>query len=162
MIDATTIIDYTHSEFRAGIESIAKSITASGWVPDYIVGIVRGGTIPAVYLSHKLNKPLVTVAWSTRDKSIYGNESNCWIPEDIMDGKNILIVDDIVDGGDTIRELLEDWQGSVSGMGPLKTDNIKIAAMWYNTSQDINVDFYHKTIDRNEDPRWIVFDWEAV
>lgn len=161
MIDATTIVDYDYSEFRDGINSIAEDISNSGWTPDYIVGIVRGGAIPAVYLSHRLKLPLVTVAWSTRDKTIFGNESNCWIPEDIMAGKKILIVDDIVDGGDTIKELFEDWQKSVSGMGPLNKDNVKIAAMWYNTAQDIVVDFYHKTIDRNEDSRWIIFPWEA-
>ena len=161
MVDATAIIDYDYDEFRAGINHIAETITTSGWTPDYIVGIVRGGAIPAVYLSHALKLPLVTVAWSTRDKTIFGNESNCWIPEDIMDGKKVLIVDDIVDGGETIRELLEDWQKSVAGLGPLNKENIKIATMWYNSSQDIVVDFYHKVIDRNEDTRWVVFPWEA-
>lgn len=161
MIDATTIIDYNYSEFCAGIDTIARAIKSSGWTPDYIVGIVRGGATPAVFLSHKLNVPVVMVAWSTRDKNIYNNESNCWIPEDIMDGKKILIVDDIVDGGDTIRELLEDWQQSVSGLGKLNTDNVKIAAMWFNPSQSVSVDFYHCIVDRNEDPRWVVFPWEA-
>lgn len=161
MIDATTIIDYEYEDFKGGIDHIVSLIASSGFSPEYIVGIVRGGAVPGVYLSHKLKVPLVTVAWSTRDTSIYGQESNCWIPEDIMDGKKVLIVDDIVDGGDTIKELLEDWQKSVAGMGNLNTDNIRIAAMWYNTAQDIVVDFYHKTIDRNEDPRWIVFPWEA-
>lgn len=161
MIDATTIIDYDYPKFCAGIDTIAKAIKSSGWAPDYIVGIVRGGAIPAVFLSHKLNVPVVMVAWSTRDKNIYNNESNCWIPEDIMDGKKILIVDDIVDGGDTIRELLEDWQQSVSGLGKLNTDNVKIAAMWFNPSQSVSVDFYHCIVDRNDDPRWVVFPWEA-
>lgn len=161
MVDATTIIDYDYSEFSAGVDIIANSIKSSGWSPDYIVGIVRGGCVPAVYLSHKLKKPLVTVAWSTRDKTIFGNESNCWIPEDIMEGKKILVVDDIVDGGDTIKELFEDWQLSVAGLGTLNIYNVKIAAMWYNTAQDNVVDFYHKTIDRNEDSRWIHFPWEG-
>lgn len=161
-VDATTIIDYGHDEFKQGIDVISSQIQDSGYNADYIVAIVRGGTVPGVYLSHKLKKPLVTVAWSTRDKNVYNNESNCWIPEDInILDKKIILIDDIVDGGDTIKELLEDWQGSVSGTGPLNRNNIKIAAMWYNTAQDIVVDFYHKTIDRNKDPRWIVFDWEA-
>lgn len=161
MIDATTIIDYSYSEFSAGIDSIADAIKSSGWTPDYIVGIVRGGCVPAVYLSHKLKVPLVTVAWNTRDESIFGNEHNCWIPEDLHEGKQILVVDDIVDGGDTIKELLEDWRSSTAGLGDLPLHNIRIAAMYYNTSQDVNVDFYHRTIDRNEDSRWVIFPWEA-
>lgn len=161
MIDANTIIDYSHDDFKAGINHIAKQIIESEFKPDYIVSVVRGGAVPGVYLSHRLKLPLVTVAWSIRDNRTQPNESNCWVPEDIMGGKKILVVDDIVDGGDTIRELLEDWQLSVAGMGPLNRDNIKIAALWYNTAQDIVVDFYHETIDRNKDARWIVFDWEA-
>ncbi|CAB4142689.1 COG2236 Predicted phosphoribosyltransferases [uncultured Caudovirales phage] len=161
MIDATTIIDYDYDDFRAGIDHIAKSITASGWTPDYIVGIVRGGSIPAVYLSHSLKVPVVMVAWNTRDETIFGKECNTWIPEDLHDGKKILIVDDIVDGGDTIRELLDDWRKSTAGIGVLPVDNLRVAAMYYNTAQDVVVDFYHRTIDRNDDPRWIVFPWEA-
>lgn len=161
MVDANTIIDYDYPEFCLGIAHIANAVKSSGWIPDYIVGIVRGGAVPAVHLSHRLKVPLVTVSWSTRDTSIYGRESNCWIPEDIMEGKKILIVDDIVDGGDTIRELLEDWQISVKGLGDLNKDNVKIAAMWYNPSQDVSVDFYHNIVDRSEDQRWVVFPWEA-
>lgn len=159
MIDASSIIDYNDTDFREGINVITEQVTTSDFTPDYIVGIVRGGCVPAVYLSHKLKLPLVTVAWSTRDKTIFGNESNCWIPEDLVDGKKILLVDDIVDGGDTIRELLADWQRSVFDTLPLQ--NIRVAAMYYNTSQDVKVDFYHRTIDRNEDSRWVIFPWEA-
>ena len=161
MVDATTIIDYSYPEFLSGIDSIAARIEGSGWDPDLIVGIVRGGAVPAVYLSHKLKIPVQMVHWNTRDGTEWGNESNAWIPEEIAGGLKVLIVDDIVDGGDTIKELLEDWQTSVAGLGKLNTDNIKVAALWYNTAQDVVVDFYHKTVDRNEDQRWVIFPWEA-
>lgn len=160
MVDATTIIDYSYSDFRTGIDDIANQIEASDFRPDYIVGVVRGGSVPAVYLSHKLKIPVVMVAWSTRDNFLE-RESNCWIPEDLHNGKKVLIVDDIVDGGDTIRELLEDWRQSTSGVGDLPLQNIRVAAMYYNTAQDVNVDYYHLSIDRNEDKRWVVFPWEA-
>lgn len=160
MIDATSIIDYNFADFRDGIQNIAKQIQESGFAPDYLVGVVRGGSVPAVYLSHKLKIPVVMVAWNTRDNTEFGTESVTWIPEDLLAGKRVLIVDDIVDGGQTIKELLEDWQKSV--LEPIPHENIRIAAMWYNTAQDVAVDFYHKTIDRDSDSRWIVFDWEAV
>lgn len=159
-LDATTIIDYSSDEFKHGIDVMATQIQNSGFDADYIVAIVRGGCVPGVYLSHKLKKPLVTVAWSTRDKNIYNNESNCWIPEDLHEGKKILLVDDIVDGGDTIKELLDDWYQSSCGVGDLPLQNIRIAAMYYNTAQDVVVDYYHRTIDRSYDNRWIHFPWE--
>ena len=161
MVDAATIIDYSFSDFCAGIDSIANSVRSSGWTPDYIVGIVRGGLVPAVYLSHRLKVPLVTVAWNTRDTTIFGRESNSWIPEDLHQGKNILVVDDIVDGGDTIKELLDDWYQSTAGLGELPLQNIRIAAMYYNTAQDVKVDYYHMSIDRSFDQRWIHFPWEG-
>lgn len=161
MVDATAIIDYTYSDFVDGIKSITKQIEESDFLPDLIVGIVRGGGVPAVYLSHRLKVPVQMVHWNTRDDTEWGNEHNCWVPEEVQGGLKVLIVDDIVDGGDTIKELLEDWQQSVAGLGKLNTDNIKVAAMWYNTAQDVVVDFYHKTVDRNEDQRWVIFPWEA-
>lgn len=156
MVDATTIIDYTYEEFIEGINKIADDIKQSGFNPDYIVGIVRGGAIPAVYLSHKLRIPVQMVHWSTRDSD--NRESNLWIPEDVNDGKRVVIVDDIVDGGETIKELLEDWNSSIRD--ELKLDNIRVSSMIYNTSQPTNVDFYHRTIDRSYDNRWIHFPWE--
>lgn len=160
--EMSSVIIYSHNDFLEGIQYIATSIERSDFQPDLIVGIVRGGSVPAVHLSHRLKVPVQMVHWNTRDSSKWGNESNCWIPEQIMEqGLNVLLVDDIVDGGDTIKELLADWQTSVAGMGNLPVDNIRICSMIYNTAQDVTPHFFHQTIDRNEDQRWIVFDWEA-
>ena len=158
-VDATTLIDYSYSDFHNGIERIVQQIKDSNFEPSYIVGVVRGGAIPAVYLSHRLKIPVVMVHWNTRDETQWGNESNCWIPEDINNGDKILLVDDIVDGGDTIKELLDDWNNSI--VDDLEVDNIRIATMYYNTAQDVNVDYYDRAINREEDKRWVIFPWEA-
>jgi uncharacterized protein len=160
--EMSSVIIYSHNDFLEGIQYIATSIERSDFQPDMIVGIVRGGSVPAVHLSHRLKVPVQMVHWNTRDSVKWGKESNCWIPEEIVEnGLKVLIVDDIVDGGDTIRELLADWQTSVAGLGNLPVDNIRICSMIYNTAQDITPHFFHQTIDRNEDQRWVVFDWEG-
>lgn len=161
MVDATSIIDYSYDDFRDGIDHIARAIEQSDFEPDFVVGIVRGGAVPAVYLSHRLKIPVQMVHWSTRDNTEWGNESNCWIPEELHGGAKVLLVDDIVDGGDTIKELLADWQTSVAGMGNIPVDNLRICCMIYNTAQDVKPHFFHKTINRNEDQRWVIFPWEA-
>lgn len=161
MNDTSSVIDYSYSDFRDGIEQIAVQIEESGYEPDVIVGIVRGGSVPAVYLSHRLKIPVQMVHWNTRDSVKWGNEHNCWLPEEIMGGLKVLLIDDIVDGGDTIRELLADWQTSVAGMGNLPVDNIRIASMIYNVSQTVKPHFFHRTIDRESDQRWVIFPWEA-
>lgn len=158
MVDATNIIDYSYSDFCEGINTIAQQVKASEFKPDYIVGIVRGGSVPAVYLSHKLGVPVQMIHWNTRDNGT-GNEHNCWIPEDINTGKQVLVIDDIVDGGETIQELLADWDEAVRD--PLNGDNLRIASLIYNTSQSVTVDFYHQTVDREEDQRWYHFPWEG-
>lgn len=158
-LDATNIIDYDQITFLEAIDDLVKQIKSVNWKPDYIVGIVRGGAVPAVYLSHKLKIPVQMIHWSSRDDLNCGNESNCFIPEDINCGKRILLVDDIVDGGDTIREILADWDSSIRQA--LVVENIRIAALVYNTAQDTKVDFFHTKVDRNEDNRWFVFPWEA-
>lgn len=157
MLDSTTIIDYNYQDFLNGIQNIVNQIKESQYSPEYIVGIVRGGAVPAVHLSHKLKVPTIMLQWSTRDYE-HWNTSITWIPEDINAGKKILLVDDIIDGGETIREILEDWNTCIRE--PLNTDNIKIASLIYNTAQETIPDFYDRTIDRNKDGRWFVFPWE--
>ena len=135
-----SVIIYSYNDFQEGIDSISRQVERSDFEPDLIVGIVRGGSVPAVYLSHRLNIPVQMVHWNTRDSVKWGKESNCWIPEEIMDnGLKVLVVDDIVDGGDTIR----------------------VCSMIYNTAQSVRPHFFHQTIDRNEDQRWVIFPWEA-
>lgn len=160
--EVSSVIIYSHNDFLEGIDSISRQVERSDFEPDLIVGIVRGGSVPAVYLSHRLNVPVQMVHWNTRDSVKWGKESNCWIPDEIMEnGFKVLIVDDIVDGGDTIRELLADWQTSVVGVGNLPVDNIRICSMIYNTSQSVKPHFYHQTIDRIDDQRWVIFPWES-
>lgn len=146
-----------YDEFENCVNTLAQQIKLYGFQPDYIVGIVRGGSIPAVYLSHQLDIPVVMLHWSTRDSE--DKESITWIPEDLLAGKKILLVDDIVDSGKTIQEIFEDWQACVHQDLPL--DNIKIASLVYNTSQPVKVDFYCQVIDREKDDTWIIFPWEV-
>lgn len=159
----STIIEYSQKNFVFGIDKIVAYIKADRWEPDYIVGLVRGGAVPAVYLSHKLKVPVQMIRWNTRDETNWENDSAsgiaAQIPLDInCNGKKILLVDDIVDGGDTINEVLTDWNKACSG--DLNLDNIRVCAMVYNIAQTVKVDYYDVQIDRNQDKRWVVFPWE--
>jgi xanthine phosphoribosyltransferase len=145
------------------IQKIEEQIRATGFTPDYIVGIVRGGAIPAVLLSHRLNVPVVMVHWTTRDKGIDHRESNAWLSEDInFNNKKVLVVDDIVDTGKTIEELFEDWsvRKEVGAEPTLALDNIRVCAIIYNEVQLMPVDYFGRAINRNEDTRWCEFPWE--
>lgn len=126
-------------KLKGYVSSLIRQITMTSWRPDYIVGLTRGGLIPATMLSHYLDIPMHTLNVSLRDSSI-GPESNLWMAEDafgyppnekyvadendvgaVLDAagslleqgdnyKNILIVDDINDSGATLNWIKEDWQ----------------------------------------------------
>ena len=65
-------------EFNGLVAKICRDITLSGWQPDYIVGLTRGGLIPAVMVSHYLNIPMYSLSVSLRDNDMEP-ESNLWM-----------------------------------------------------------------------------------
>ena len=71
-------------------------------VPDVIVGLTRGGLIPAVRLSHMFNVKLYTLNISLRD----GKCSSAGFDWRRLEKyRNILVVDDINDSGSTLQEV---------------------------------------------------------
>ena len=74
------IID--NNKFKGLILKICRDVSNSGWRPDYIVGITRGGLIPAVMISHYLGVPMKSLDVSLRD----GGDcvSNCGMAEDAL------------------------------------------------------------------------------
>lgn len=129
----------TQRDLKNLVAKICRDIMLSGWRPDYIVGITRGGLIPATMISHYLNVPLHTLSVSLRDQN--ASESNLWMSEDALGPnsreryienpidvtgvltaakdllenvtyKEILLVDDINDSGATFNWIMEDWQNS--------------------------------------------------
>jgi hypoxanthine phosphoribosyltransferase len=81
------MIPKTWSNIDYLVDLITNRIRSSGKQYDNIYGICRGGMIPAVMLSHKLNifLSLNTITNTT------------------------LVVDDIADGGKTLEKLIHDY-----------------------------------------------------
>jgi len=126
-------------ELTGLVSKICRDIIISGWRPDYVVGLTRGGLIPAVMISHYFNVPMHALGVSLRDGQ--GGESNLWMAgdalglnsrerfvedendvagvleaaSDLLESgtyKEILIVDDINDSGATFNWIMEDWRSS--------------------------------------------------
>jgi xanthine phosphoribosyltransferase len=114
------VIDDTR--LKTLVASICRDIANSGWRPDYIVGITRGGAIPAVMMSHYFGVPMRPLEVSLRDGgecvSDLGMAEDAfgYVPSEEQEvigsrwdpshRKNILVVDDINDQGTTIDWIL--------------------------------------------------------
>lgn len=176
-------IHYTNKHLHVWLHTIMRQMQHYKFRPDYIVGITRGGLVPAAMLSHYLDVPMHTLDVSFRDSGT-GPESNLWMAEDAFGyvnkedrkdesavsdpklRKNILIVDDINDSGRTLQWIKDDWESGCMPRNEIWNDiwhhNVQFAVMIDNTASNFKgVDFYGTEINKLETPAWVVFPWEA-
>jgi hypoxanthine phosphoribosyltransferase len=99
------------------VEDLCNTISTSGAQIKTITGIERGGLIPAVMISHKLNIPYVSKI-----------------------NKDTLVVDDICDTGETLKNMVAGYT----------------ATLHYKKTAVFTPDFYAKEVG----DEWIVYPWE--
>ena len=117
---------------------------------DNIVGLTRGGLMPAQELSHLMNIPMVAVQYSSK-KGEGDKTHNNELPS--IKGKSILLVDDICDSGHTLRELHDIYES--------KGYKVFSAVIYYKTQNDpvYKPDVWAVNISQNFG--WIVYPWET-
>jgi len=152
-------------------QEILRQLQLDNWRPDYIVGLTRGGLVPANLISQYLECRMETLKVSLRDDSSQP-ESNLWMAEDAfgcndIDGMNILIVDDINDTGATLNYIKQDWQASClpndeRWASDVWGNNVRVAVLYDNESSQSELDISYSgvTINKAEEDQWIVFPWE--
>ena len=146
----------TDGAFLSGVKAVAAQLTAGDWSPDFIIGIGRGGLVPAVYLSHLLDRPMLSVDHSAKVPG-FSDELLGKVATSSAAGTRLLFVDDINDTGGTIayiRDLL-----TANGCD---SANLRFAVVVNNCQSRVGVDYCGEVIDRRDDKRWFVFPWEAV
>ena len=72
---------YSWTDIERMCVSIVNQMYADNWRPDYIVGLTRGGNVPATIISNMTGIRCEALKVSLRDDNI-GPESNCWMAED--------------------------------------------------------------------------------
>ena len=178
-------LHYTEKHLKIWIHKIIRDMSKDNWIPDYIVGLTRGGLVPATMLSHYIGVPMNTLNVSLRDNDL-GPESNLWMAEDAFgyvnwEGelpapldrvtsdpalrKKILIVDDINDSGNTLEWIKEDWPSGCLPKDPawheIWGDSVRFAVMVNNDASKFkDVDYVGTHINKLENPCWVVFPWE--
>ena len=154
------------NDVQRQVQELVRQMWLDRWTPDYVVGVTRGGLVPANLISQYLDCPMETLQVRLRDGNENECESNLWMAEDAFNGKNILIVDDINDSGATLNWIRRDWTSSClpgdERWNSLWGDNVRIATLYDNESSECvtDVDYSAEVINKFNDPQWIVFPWE--
>jgi xanthine phosphoribosyltransferase len=172
---------YSWKDVQGAVLEIARQLQNDNWRPDYIVGLTRGGLVPANLLSQYTGIKMHTLNVSLRDGD--ESESNLWMATDAIGAvpyersaefgghrwveqlkKKILIIDDINDQGSTINWIKEDWP---SGCYPndeewntIWGDNVRIAVLTNNLSSNAEVDYNVWEVNKAEEDCWLVYPWE--
>lgn len=145
-----------YERFLDEVETLARLLEADSWQPDFLVGIGRGGLVPAAYLSHRTGLQMLSVDHSSGEAG-FGDELLDKLAKKISSGSNILIVDDINDSGGTIQYLRAAIEAKVEAPGRLR-----VAVLVHNVRSKAKAEYHGSEIDRDQDKRWFVFPWEAV
>ena len=158
------------SDVHQHVTEILRQMQIDNWRPDYVVGITRGGLVPATMISQYLDCPMNTLKVSLRDSNPE-SESNLWMSEDAYGydnpQKNLLIVDDINDSGATLNWIRQDWQAGCLPNDPtwetVWGNNVRVAVLLDNETSNSNVpvSYSGQHINKSVDPSWVVFPWEA-
>jgi uncharacterized protein len=158
-------IYHTWQDVERQTQEILRQINLDRWRPDYVVGLTRGGLMPANLISQYLECRMETLKVSLRDDT-QEPESNLWMAEDAFEGKQILIVDDINDSGATLNYIKQDWE---SGCFPkdkrwkeIWGNTVRVAVLVDNESSKSKLNVSYSAVDLNKaaEDSWIVFPWE--
>ncbi len=119
---------------------IIRQMYMDGFKPDLVVGLVRGGTLPAILISQFLDIPCYMV---NKDEQTHI----------LPDAKNILVIDDINDTGKELSEICNYFSFNYDAI-------LKYATLVNNVASTFEVDYFSIDINKFEEPVWILFPWE--
>jgi len=144
----------SHNDMDGYYADICRAMAGAQYRPDVIIAISRGGLDMGVKLSNYFeNTVLVPLVWHTRDGSF---QDTIGLQKALYESKglNVLIVDDILDSGETlfqIEKVCEEF-----------SDDVAIDYAVAIENQDIGFDpsWSGRIISRQDEPQWFVFPWE--
>ncbi len=119
----------------------------------YVLGIARGGLIPATIISYELDKPLLTCGISSynnkKKNELSYNSEYLNLTNFKKNSNSYFIVDDICDTGETIQ-----WLSNRLTLGGVKHTKVCVFTKPKHTKY---LDHYASVVP---DDKWIVFPWE--
>jgi len=160
--DDQTPIVLTWADVRAMVDTLAARVRADR-LPDVLVGVIRGGMIPAVLLSHLLGVRGVRAVEVVHTLDDTVNAEKSGTPQVVnaatladLTGRDVLLVDDIAGSGDTLActvGLLH-----AAGAKTVRTAFLTVnRANWRRPQNPAEVVTYLG----DQVDSWVIFPWEA-
>ena len=142
-------LDVSWDEYHQSIELLAIQIHQSGWEFDRIVCLARGGLRVGDVLSRIFKQPLAVLAASSYSGENQQQRGKLSIASQLtMTGDNlgsrILLVDDLVDSGVTLKQTTI-W---LRNLHP-EIEELKTAVIWYKACSSYIPDYYLSYLAHN-------------
>lgn len=132
-------------------EKLADQIAESGFRPDIIVAVSRGGFDPARILSDELNirslASLQVIYYAGINERNDKPQVKYPLNADIS-GLNVLVVDDVADSGSSLKVVKE----YIDSLGPRE---VRMATLHHKPWSSFEPDFFAESVDK-----WIIYPWE--
>ena len=139
---------YPYERFVEDVKALVEK--TRDYEPDTLVAIARGGwTLGHAYAVATDNRRLTSVNSILYEGEEKGGEIRIFNIPDLSDAKKVLVLDDIVDSGETMEAVLERLKVRYPDA------EYRIASLYYKPTASIQPDY-----SLHEAEEWIDFFWE--
>jgi hypoxanthine phosphoribosyltransferase len=139
--------------FGEAIKELARQVADSGYQPDIIMAIARGGLIPAGTLGYMLS---VKNTFTMNVEYYTGIDERLDVPVILppyldlvdLDDRQFLVIDDVADTGHTLR-MVQDFCAP-------KVGEVRTAVLYHKPHSVLRPDYVWRHTDK-----WILFPWSS-
>jgi len=140
---------YDYNTFNKELDLLIKKL--DGYIPDIILSVARGGVVLGALLSYRLGiRELYSINSIHYDDKKRLDHIKVYNIPDLGSKNRVLIVDDIIDSGESMAEILK----KINKQYP--TNEYKTATLFYKKDAILKPDF-----TLHEATEWIEFFWEG-
>lgn len=143
----------TWEGFGVAQRELAQMIADSGYIPDLIIPIARGGLIPGGALSYSLGVKLSDTMNVEFYTDVHETLPDPVLLEPLLDTgslheRRVLVVDDVADSGRTLNLVLDLLRQDVQ--------EVRSAVLYGKSASIVDPDYVWRRTDQ-----WICFPWSA-
>ncbi|AXH15489.1 phosphoribosyltransferase [Malaciobacter mytili] len=140
---------YSYEEFKKDTQKLVDS--CRDYEPDILLAVARGGLTLSHLMAQALNmRNLYSLNSIHYEGELKLDTFNIFNIPDVSHAKRVLVIDDIVDSGETMREILKVLREK------FPTVEFKLATIFYKTTAVLQPDYTVR-----EAKEWIDFFWEV-